>query len=545
MPRVFVASYLTRAVVALCAAVVAISGCEKPSAQKQPTRKPSGFQPGPGEILEGPSPIASKDVPVANVGDQAIVQPAEKTASPSFTAWPKPAAVIVATGQLMGYIEPCGCTGLENQKGGLARRQTLIRQLAEDQGWNTVPLDVGSQVKRFGKQQEVKFAHVVQGLRTIGYGAMTLGEGDLRLTPGELLAALAGNDGTIRDVVSCNVAVLARELMPKSMVIEADGLKIGVTAVLGEKFEQRLRGDELVHQPPATALAVASDELQMQKCDLYVLLAHTSLEEARVMVKEVPIFDLVIAAGETNLPTHELESLEGSKTKLLQVGHKAMYAGVIGVYPGQTPPLKYESVPLDGRFADSPEMLKLLTDYQDQLKELGLVELGAKPQPPPGGRKFVGSETCGECHSKAYEKWKETPHSHATQSLVEPPNSRAGIPRHFDPECLSCHVTGWEPQQHYPFESGYLSLEKTPAMKNVGCENCHGPGSAHVAAENGSGSLAAEAIAKIRESMRLPLAGEFAEKKCIECHDLDNSPDFHKDGAFETYWKKIEHSGKD
>jgi hypothetical protein len=322
-------------------------------------------------------------------------------------------------------------------------------------------------------------------------------------------------------------------------------LKIGVTAVLGEKFEQRLRGDELVHQPPGTALAIAADELKSQKCDFYVLLAHAPIEEARTLAKEVPVFDLVVASGETNLPTHELESVEGTKTNLLQVGHKAMYAGVIGVYPGEMPPVRYESVPLDARFGDSPEMLKLLADYQDQLKELGLEGLGIKPQPAPSGWKFVGSETCGECHTKAFAKWKETPHSHATQTLVEPPNSRASIPRHFDPECISCHVTGWEPQQHHPFESGYLSLEKTPTMTNVGCENCHGPGSAHVAAENGSGKLAADAISKIRESMRLPLAGQKAEHKCIECHDLDNSPEFHKDGAFEQYWKKVEHPGKD
>jgi len=341
------------------------------------------------------------------------------------------------------------------------------------------------------------------------------------------------------------VAVLARELVPRSLVVEAGGLKIGVTAVLGEKFEQRLRGDELVHEAPGTALAIAAKELQSQKCDFYVLLAHAAIEEARTLAKETPIFDLVIASGDTNLPTHELESVEGTKAKLMQVGHKGMYAGLIGVYPGQTPPVRYESVPLDSRFGDSPEMLKLLADYQDQIKELGLDELGARPQPAPSGGKFVGSETCGECHTKALAKWKETPHSHATQTLVEPPNSRSAIPRHFDPECISCHVTGWEPQQHYPFESGYLSLEKTPAMANVGCENCHGPGAAHVAAENGSGNLTAEAIAKIRETMRLPLMGEAAEKKCLGCHDLDNSPEFHKDGAFDRYWEKIEHPGKD
>ncbi len=31
---------------------------------------------------------------------------------------------------------------------------------------------------------------------------------------------------------------------------------------------------------------------------------------------------------------------------------------------------------------------------------------------------------------------------------------------------------------------------------------------------------------------------------CAECRDYDNSPDFHAEGAFETYWKKVEHGKK-
>ena len=145
------------------------------------------------------------------------------------------------------------------------------------------------------------------------------------------------------------------------------------------------------------------------------------------------------------------------------------------------------------RFADSPEMLKLLADYQEQLKELGPGwALEIKPQPHASGRKFVGSETCGQCHTKAMAKWSSTKHAHATDSLVTPPNSRGSIARHFDPECLSCHVTGWEPQRYFPYDSGYLSLDKTPLLTHSGCENCHGPGSAHVAAENGEGNPTAE-----------------------------------------------------
>ena len=28
---------------------------------------------------------------------------------------------------------------------------------------------------------------------------------------------------------------------------------------------------------------------------------------------------------------------------------------------------------------------------------------------------------------------------------------------------------------------------------------------------------------------------------CMECHDIDNSPDF----DFQVYWPKVEHTGKD
>jgi hypothetical protein len=521
MPRDDAARFsCTAAMLALC---IALTGCPKPSA---------------------PNPSKSQNTPPTTDTTKAASDLSKAPEVPTkFADWPKPAAALVLTGQLMGYIEPCGCTGLENQKGGLARRHTLLRELTDERGWNVVPLDVGNQVKSFGKEQEIKFASVVQGLRTMGYKAVALGDGDLRLTPGEILASIAGNDGTVRDFVGSNVAVLARELQPRSLVIEAGGLKLGIASALGEKFEARLRGDELVHEPPSAGLKIAAEELKSQKCDMTVLLAHASLDEAKKLAQEVPSFDLVVASGDTSLPSRELEEIQGTKTRMMQVGLKAMHVGVVGIYPGETPPLRYESVTLDARFGDSPEMLQLLADFQDQLQELGLDGLNIKLQPHPSTKRFVGSAACGDCHSKAFEKWQNTSHSHATDSLVMPPNSRGSIARHFDPECLSCHVTGWEPQQHYPFESGYLSLEKTPLLTHVGCENCHGPGSAHVAAESGTGNLSADAIAKIRSDMRLTLDG--AERKCIECHDLDNSPDFHKPDAFEKYWKKIEHPGRD
>ncbi|MEM6981150.1 MAG: hypothetical protein AAF539_15930 [Planctomycetota bacterium] len=43
--------------------------------------------------------------------------------------------------------------------------------------------------------------------------------------------------------------------------------------------------------------------------------------------------------------------------------------------------------------------------------------------------------------------------------------------------------------------------------------------------------------------MQLPL--DQARETCMKCHDLDNSPDFHEEGAFEDYWAAVEHYGVD
>ncbi|MCA9108034.1 MAG: hypothetical protein KDA83_21685, partial [Planctomycetales bacterium] len=45
----------------------------------------------------------------------------------------------------------------------------------------------------------------------------------------------------------------------------------------------------------------------------------------------------------------------------------------------------------------------------------------------------------------------------------------------------------------------------------------------------------------LRNQMRVKLDATL----CMECHDLDNSPDFHEPGAFEKYWARIVHEGKD
>lgn len=465
----------------------------------------------------------------------------EKKYEPLFVGWDKPQATLFVTGRQDGYIEPCGCTGLTSQKGGLNRKYTFINQLITN-GWNPVGVDVGNQIHRFGRQAEIKFQMTIDGLRKMNYQAIALGPDDLRLTFDELLSVVAPVDGSEegRLFVCANVDLF--EMNARYRIVEAGGKKIGITAILGEELQKKVTSSEITMTSPDEALREVWPTLEAAKCDLYVLLAHTSLEDSKRLAAAFPGFQIVVTAGGFGEPTDRPDPLNGGRTWLIQVGTKGMYVGVIGIFDDPERPLRYQKVTLDARFPDAQPMLDLLDEYQHQLETLGLAGLGLKPRVHPSGRKFVGSEVCGECHSTAYEIWEDTPHAHATQTLVKPPE-RYQVSRHFDPECLSCHVVGWDPQGYFPYESGYLSLKSDEGIHNVGCENCHGPGSQHVDAENGDIDATDEQLKAYQKAMILTL--EDAEKHCKQCHDLDNSPDFHEDGAFEEYWEQVEHYGKD
>jgi hypothetical protein len=96
----------------------------------------------------------------------------------------------VFTGELDGYIEPCGCTGKENQKGGLSRRRNFLGAMAAAE-WPVVALDLGDQVNRFGRQTEIKFGSIVDGLKAMEYAAVGFGPKDLRLPAEEVVAAVS------------------------------------------------------------------------------------------------------------------------------------------------------------------------------------------------------------------------------------------------------------------------------------------------------------------------------------------------------------------
>jgi hypothetical protein len=453
-----------------------------------------------------------------------------------FAAWEKPAAVVVITGELDGYIEPCGCTGKENQKGGLSRRRNFLEALRQA-GWPLVAVDLGGQVRRFGRQSEAKFQSIADGLRTMNYAAVGFGAGDLRLPAEELVAAVAavGNEPT--PFVTANVGLFGIDagITPRFRVVEAGGMRIGITSVLGDKAAAQIRNDNVEVLPAGQALADVAGKLAQERCTHQILLSSATPEETKALAAKHPQFDIVVTAGGADEPPLELPVLPGG-SRLVELGHKGMFAVAIGFYPDAQPAVRSQRVPLDARWGEAEDMIKLLGAYQNKLETLGLSGLGIVPIRHPTGRRFAGSAACADCHQKAFEVWKDSAHAKALTTLEEQKPRRDG-----DPECLSCHVVGWAAQRFEPFEGGFAGMKATPHLAHQGCENCHGPAAAHTAVERGDVRASEAERDRLRQELVLsldtPEGKQKAVNNCLECHDLDNSPQF----DFDDYWPQIEH----
>jgi len=477
-----------------------------------------------------------------------------KENGPIFTGWPKPKLALVITGRLEGYIEPCGCAGLEKMMGGMGRRHTFLKQLqaAEGQlvadkllgkGWPVVVVDVGGTAKGHGKQAVTKFHNMVEGIKKMGYDAIALGKTDLKLPGLELLSDVAKMKGQPALFVSANVVLFDPSYMARFKVVQAGGMRIGITSVLGKKYQQQIRGEFVTMSDPETALKTVLPDLK-QQADYLVLLAHATMEETAELKKKFPEFDVVVTADGAAEPPGRIE---GTGLPLIEVGEKGKYAIVLGLYNDPNQPVRYQRVPLDSRFPGSKDMKTLMTLYQDQVKD-NWADF-AKQTIPHAQRElngtFVGSKECGKCHDESFKVWRKSGHAKAYRTLaqLEPP-------RTFDPECISCHVVGWDTEGYFSYQGGYQSVDGmpkpdgTPTMKatphliDVGCESCHGPGSAHSKAENGNDK---ELQKKLQQAVKITMAEaqdpRLKKNHCYTCHDGDNSPDF----KFETYWPKIEH----
>ena len=477
------------------------------------------------------TPSAAGAKPAASTGDKAD---AAGKSSKLFAQWPKPEAVLVVSGEMDGYLEPCGCTG--GQLGGLIRRYDFVERL-KGQDWPFALIDLGSLVKdpagaRGGfEQAKLKYGIALKALSTFKYNAIALSADDMKVGVGEAMAQFLNNLAEPTKIVAANVTPGAgfETIIQPSLIVEAGKLKLGVTAVVDPESIAKLNDpdkDELlptVKRPDDVLPAVFAD--LDGKSDYQILMVQAPPEEAKRLASAYPGFDVVVSTSSLDDPEKDPQVLNGGKTMLVNVGRRGKYVGAVGFFD-EGDKLRYSRVSLNDKY-DGPatEVKKVIEDeYRGLLKSAGTVENFPRHDFVSGapGAKFVGAESCKTCHPNTYMKWSSTKHAQAFESLLHDPKPNTI----YDAECVSCHTTGFE------YTSGWKSPEATPQLKGNQCENCHGPASRHVAEPDDP---------SFRKSLALSVEQITQNRTCYRCHDDDNSPKF----DFPTYWGKVIHKGLD
>lgn len=501
-------------------------------------------------------PAAAPDSSAASVTPQtapaetpqastAVKTTAASTGSPKplFKDWPAPKLAIVLTGERHGYLEPCGCT--QNQTGGVSLLANLFQQI-EARKWPVTAFDLGGLVKRNRRQSQIKYETILASMKDMNYAGIGLGPEELRFGA-DIFLQLHNPEpqapNTTPTFLAANILFLETPGLGKTAfkIVEVGGVKMAVTSILSKSHVEKF--PDITWQEPAKVLPDVIKQMQAAKPDLMILLSQSEKDESKALAEKFPEFDILLTAGGVEDPLGEPAFI--GKTMMVDVGHKGKSAGVVGYYPDQADKadpskrFRFTVIELDKqRFQNTPKMAEHMQFYQDRLKQ---EDLAAKELPidHPRGATFVGAETCGECHTKAYEKWLTTAHAHAYQSLIEGRQDQIErgekiISRIYDPECLSCHVTGWHPQEVIRYKSGFVNKQESPHLLGQQCENCHGPGSSHIKL------VEMDQLEEAKKVMRVTLA-EAKKNTCYQCHDLDNSPKF----EFDSYWEKIKHPWRD
>lgn len=528
---------------------------------------------------------------------------------PLFATWPKdakPEAVLVLSGQTFGHIQPCGCS--RPQMGGLERRANFIDSLRK-RGWPVIGADLGDvypdrhpigppPITSPPEQSLLKYTATMNALREMGYVAVGVGKTEFNAGLFKVVAqyglqkeqppyTLAGNVAGVADGKPVPREAFfppapggTRPLVGLAEVAEIGTAAIGIVGVVGptvakdaEKTDPLL---EFLGNKEILGAAVQALAAHPKKPRLNVLLYGGSPDEARKVAADWPQFRVILCQSDDpeppQFPTF-VDHKGGQKTMIVQVGHKGRYVGAVGLYKAADGgyDLKYQLVPLgeeyitpyDPAAEKANKALPLLEEYARQVKDRNLLA-GIQQVPHPAqiqatkaNLTYVGSEKCMGCHAAEFAKWKESKHGHALDAL-EKIARRPGL-RNLDPECVVCHTVG------FGYKSGYENAGKTPALKHVGCETCHGPGSGHAAADKDPELLKLLSPWKQEKGDKLPDAATMEKiaglnpvergqvaippaqqrvingvtKTCMKCHDAENDPHF----DLFKYWPKINHSG--
>lgn len=462
--------------------------------------------------------------------------------------WPaqRAAGTLLLSGRNLGKLKPCGCSA--PQLGGLERLATAVEMLRTRSGDALVPVSLGWSaaapvpLRRDREQARLKAMLYRQAMQALGYGAHLLGPSDLQVA--ELVASFAtpGAGGSERPTLPLNMRPSASlGVDPEAPAVGWADLAAGPVAVrvltLLDEGQGRLLHDAgLAEAVVPAAQAVQALPRQVGRVHVVALEASAAeLEAVKASLRGVGACVIVDMSGATAEATH-VGVVLGDTPLVVGLEEKGKNVGVLDleVAPGGGWTATWTPQPLLPLFSGTETPSRLRQEvagwfavYKREVQAQGLLAMEERRAEAPGEPRYVGSAACAACHEAIYRDWHATPHAGALRTLRM--DDYAG-----DPECLACHVQGpqWQPDGRFTWaQSGFVDDASTPYLGGVGCENCHGPGSTHVAAPYEAAVWASSRLLRARPQ----------RQDCMTCHDLENSVGFSE--QYHERLPRVNHGG--
>lgn len=410
---------------------------------------------------------------------------------------------IFFTSNELGSMKPCGCSG--GQLGGLDRRYAVFNAVSPQ---NRLIIDTGSLVEETTAQGLIKFGIIVQAYTQLGYNVVNLTGQDI------LVARDAGFLDGLGSAFNCITAGSSDDIkMPAKFTrtFTLNGSSVEAVVAAAETEGQIARLPDLLASSAGSHLAVK------------ILILNQADAKTIATVAKMELVDLLIVPTQSDEPT--LVGDVNNSPLVISAGRIGKYVGKIQVRfdrARQKPRLVFSSVPVTEDIPQYQPLVELYKDYQRLVKDANLVERYPRFV-LPDNLEYVGSKYCKLCHDYEYDKWMTSKQVFipGLSKQASPDSRHAGafatlekVGSEYDPECIVCHVVGMQ------YQTGYVSPRKTPEMKDVGCENCHGPGSEH-----------------LRSLGAIETSGPIST--CSDCHTAEHSGEYASNQK--QYFEKIVH----
>jgi hypothetical protein len=371
---------------------------------------------------------------------------------------------LVATTDLKGRTSPCGC---HTPKGGFARTAHVLDSLLAS-GSAFLYVDAGGAFPdQDGRPDLAEFMY--RSLHEQDPAGVGVGPRDLRLGV-QYLQSLAR--ATKLPVLCANLLDRAsgKPLFPGTRVVTVRGVKVGLFALIGERWDLGPAKDSVTVTDPENAAHAAVASLRSQGAQVIVLLSQLGKVGGEDLAASVPGIHAVILG-------HDVPILERGRrvggAMLSYSGELGQHLGVVRMSldtAGRPDGGDVEVRALGPDVREQPAMLTRVKAFEDAFNERMRKEMlamrGGDDQDSDPVDHFVGVAVCERCHEPQAAQWRTTAHSIAWETLVRERKDAT-------PECITCHVVGFnEP-------GGFRTAHLTPGLMNVQCENCHGVGTQH------------------------------------------------------------------